>query len=1216
MAHCFLLKRTFTARVLGLLLTALLISVAGHSQTIDYTGKNIPVEKLIGVIKQQTGYSVMYNPDVLNKANPVSVEAHEMPLKEFLDKILLGNVLTYTIENKTIFIKKGIDHSKMNHGDGGMIMMRIFQIHGKVADADGKPLSGVSVALDGSAYGIATDANGNFELPDVKKVSVITFSYLGHLKVTVPVLSCCTNAELPKGVASNMLDDNTTIILSVALTPEVKELDDISVLNNGFQIVTRERSTASAVKITNAELNTQINTSLTTALEGKAAGLSMYRGQPLIRGVSTFSANISTNPLLVIDGLPTEGDLSNINIYDVESVTVLKDAAAASIYGARAANGVLVITTKRAKRGETRVSASVDYIVNTKPDVDKMHYATTSQMIDYETDVYKYQLGKYSSAADFFASYGGVGSGSVKYYSPLYALYRNQAEGSVTDKQVDSTLGKWRNNDYIDDYTRLVWRNEITKRYNLSLNSGNDKSNTYFSLNYQDNQLRTLNNDNDNLNIYLKNSFTPQKWLNITVGANGGYTNSKATTGDYSDYTIQPRYASILDESGNKVYADYIKNGGLGSASMNSSLASYITGNSNFKSVKFNILDELNRGFTKTRALRLRAFGDISIKLPAGFAFTTKFQYELNKTDANTYNEAESYGMRMLYNQYTSYSNGVYTRNVPDGGRLYRYTKESRDYTFRNQLDYFKAFKIAGKTSDITALIGTEIRETYAPMYVASLLYGYNATTLANVEMDWKTLSTSGITSYLYGGTNTLSNTASSGLSDTRHRFFSMFGNFGYNFDSKYNLTGSIRIDQADLFGSDPKYRYRPLWSLGGAWNVSNEHFMDHISWVNSLKVRATYGVGGNVDQSTSSLVTAKVKSDNLYTNLTYFDLSTLPNPSLRWEKTTTVNLGVDFAVFKWLRGTIDYYRRRSSDLLTTSDLDPTVGASSQTINNGVILNNGLEVSLSSDWLKKKDLVLTSTFTIGYNKSKIDKTVRAVTDPYSLISAPTSYYLANTPFNAVYAYRFAGITNGIPSFYDEKGGQNVTFDATGNPTSMKQVTSVSALKQMGTLVPVYYGSFQQGIAYKAFRLNALFAFYGGHKLRKDVMSLDGYDQTDRALANRYSASNPNGMRVEIDYPSTYLTYVSSLSQYYRFSDVNVVSATSVRLRSVALSYALPGNYCRFLHIKDVRLTAQANNLWLWSAAGNDIDPETFGLNTGTRSLPTPKSYLFSAAITL
>lgn len=1223
MASCFLLKRSVVTKVLGLLLAALLLSKAGMSQTIEYTGKDVPVEKLIGIIKQQTGYSVMYNPDLLSKAKPVTIEAHNMPLTEFLHKILAENILVYTIENKTIFIKKGVDHSKMDHSKmdhsaGGMTMMRIFNVRGKVTGADGEPMQGVAVSQDKSPYGIITDASGNFELKDVKKITTLYFNLLGYQKATVSVAACCTDgAMLPQGVTASVADDNVTMTVNVSLTPDVKELDEIAVVNNGFQVVSRERSTASAVKVGNAELNSQLNTNLSSALEGKAAGLSMYRSAPLIRGVSTFSSSVTTSPLLVIDGLPTEGDISNINIYDIESVTVLKDAAATSIYGAVAANGVLVITTKRAKKGNTQVSVNADYFVNTRPDLDKMHYATTSQMIDYETDVYKYKLAQKGSLANLFASYGSYHNGSITYYSPLFSLYRKQGEGTLTSAQVDSTLEQWRNNDYINDYSNNVWRNEVKQRYNLALSSGGERSNTYFSINYEGNQLRVQNNKNDNVNLYLKNTFTPASWLNVTVGVNGAYTDAVATNSYYNDYTIQPRYASIVDDNGKRVYSDYISYTG-GGGNMNGSLAATIEGNSKLKSVKFNILDELDRGFTKTKNLRLRAFTDMNMKLFKGLSYNLKFQYELNRTERTTLEEANTYVMRTMYNTFASVNatTGAYTYNVPDGARVTRDNPLSRNYTFRNQLDYSKQFKVAGKNSDISALVGTEIREISSNSGNSSVLYGFNSQTLASVNMDWNTLSTSGVSSDLYNGSYKMSYTPAN-YSETFHRYFSMYGNLGYTFDGKYNLTGSVRVDQTDLFGTDPKYRYRPLWSIGGGWNITQERFMERVKWVDYLKARFTYGVAGNVDKTSSPFIMGTAKSDVLYTSLQYINISQLPNPKLRWEKTATTNLGVDFSLFRnKIRGSVDYYRKKSTDLLVSVALDPTIGASSQVLNSGVIYNNGVELSLSSDWLKKKDLVLTSTLIIAFNKSNVGKEGIAPSDGYSRISSPTYYFQANTPYNSLYAYKLAGVTNGYPVIYDEKGGANVTFDASGNPTSMKQVTNANALVRAGSLIPVYNGSFQQGVHYKNFQLNALFAFYGGHQLRKDVISLSGFDQTDRSIANRWSAANPGGLRVEMDYPAAYNSYVGSLSQYYKYSDANVASATSVRLRNVSLSYTLPAGVCRTLHMKNVKFTAQANNLWLWAAAGNDIDPESFSLNSGTRVLPVSKTFLFGASISL
>lgn len=1194
---------------------------------IHYSGKEVKLDKVFAAVKQQTGYSIMYNPDMVEKAKPVTIEAHDMSVEAFLTQVLKGSGLAYTIENKTVFIKKAQvqDHSAHMNTEG-LKLMRIYQLEGTITNAKGEPLPAVTVAVNGTTKGMATDDRGRFALEDVPENGTLRIASVGYETTLVPVKSCAANGT-PAGGVTCAMPDHSHVQIKIVMKAAVNEMGDLFLTaNTGYQTLSKERITGAADVITDKELNAHLNTSLSAAIEGKVAGLSMYKNSPVIRGVGTFRLPDNPNaatPLLVIDGVVTESTLDQINPYDIESVTVLKDAAAASIYGARAANGVIVLTTRTAKRGETQVSVNADYFITDRPDLNKMHYASTGDMIDYETQYYQYLLGKVNNnTTTFFNSYGTLNSATT-YYSPLYALYRNKAENKITDTQLDSTLKKWRTNDYMVQFHDLVWRPEVRKRLNMSLGASSDKSNTYFSVNYDGNQLRMKNNYNDNFNLYFKNTYNYRNWFQFTVGGNGAYSRSVTTPSEYDNYFLQPRYDRIVDDAGNRVNTDYINltDGFSTSVYLNSATVAAMKANGNFKPVYFNILDELEYNKTKKQNLRLRAFADATAKLFPFLNFSTRFQYELGKTETEYYSEAASYKMRYAYNTMTSYdaTTKVYKRNVPEGDRIYQQLDQSRNFTWRNQLDFNKRFTAARAQHEIYAIAGMEVRETFAPINTSALRYGYNPVSLTNSNTDWVTLSETGVASYVGGKNVTLSYTPGKTLTETRHRFVSYYGNMGYTLNGKYNLTGSVRVDVADFFGGDPKYRYRPLWSLGGGWNVYREEFMKDVKWVNMLKVRATYGVSGNVDQSSSPYATAAIKSDPLYTNLQYYTIATFPNPKLRWEKSATINLGLDFELFNHIiNGSLDMYRKYSSDLLVTKALDPTVGTSSQVINNGAIINKGIELSVNYNWLRNKDVQASSAVTFAYNSNKISKTDRLGTSPALFVQTPYYYFMANTPLNSVYAYRYAGMVKGVPAVLDEKGVSNVTYDADGNLTSYKVVNTVDALTRVGTLIPVWSGSFRQSFSYKGFQLSAMFAFYGGHKMRRDAIDFSGYTQTNRDIANRWTAADPDSdvPRFQIDYAESVKNAAQDLSTYYRFSDLNVVSATSVRMRNLSLSYALPGKYSRLIGLKGIKLTAQANNLWLWTAAGDDLDPETMSLNTGTRSLPTSKSFLFGLNVNL
>lgn len=1180
------IKNTLLTSVMLLLLAV----VSASAQTLTLKYDNVPFAKAISDITKKTGYEFVFDASFLKKANPVTLDVKNGDIQQLLEQLFAGQPFSYEINNKTIVIK------------AKSVSPKLTQLNGRVLDSLGIGLPNVIVRVKNTNAVAQTGADGRFSIPVSGQTSTLTFSLLGY-KEKQQIYSL-TNIT---GLVTVTMSQNTSLLSEVVI--------------NGFQTISKERSSAAYTYLDSSKLNQQINVDLLSAMEGRVAGLYYNKNpygasadQPVLRGIGTYSATVTTSPLIVLDGLPTETSLDQINPYDVESVTVLKDAAAASIYGSRAANGVIVVTTKKGKGSGVKVSFNADYFITTKPDISKMHYASTSDLIDFETDVYNRERARYASTASMFAYYGSLGNGTIRYYDPLYELYRQQSNGTINATQVNNTLNQWRQNDYIKDYTKYVWQDEIRKRFNLSLTSSSAKSSNFTSLNYDEGQERMRYNQNRNFALYTKSTYNIKKWLKATIGFNGTYRTATTSNSDYSDYTIQPRYTQIMDSNGNKVMSDYVNltDGFTSSGSMNPSVVNSIKGISDFKSTSFNILDAMQEGEMHTKALSLRAFADLNANIYKGLTFQSQFQYEGRTTNSDQYYDASSYKMRYAYNALTSYNSTTskYVHTLPDGGRYYQLDNSSNNYTIRNQFAYDNTFGSADSEHAIAAIAGVELRETNTPRTDESLRYGYDPLTLTSSLLDVSTLSKSGAASYLYG-TTTL---AALGTKQTilKHRYFSSYANMSYTYNRKYNLTGSIRVDRADLFGADPAYRNRPLWSIGGGWNLSNEDFLKDVNWISSLKLRATYGINGNVDQTSSPYLTATIKSDVLFPSLQYTNIVALPNPKLRWEETTTTNIGVDYALFKnRLHGSVDWYNKYSSDLLIPTALDPTVGTTSRVINNGALKNRGIEVTIGGEWYQKHDLTLSSTIVFAYNKNTVKEVNTAATTASSYVQAPSNYFFVNTQYNTLYAYKYGGMTNGYPYFLDENGQANVTFDANGKPTSIKDINSPAALVNMGSLIPLYTGSFSQKVSYKNFELSALLVFSGGNKLRKDVTSLSSNTVTNADITQRWKAGATNALpRLLVDYDESVINYANTLSSLWQYSDVQVLDASYIKLRNVALAYNLSKNVSKALHLGTIRITGQVNNLWYWSKAGHDIDPEAFSGNSGTRGLPIPKSFLF------
>ena len=1075
---------------------------------------------------------------------------------------------------------------------------QMISVSGKVTDVTNHPLEGAAVVVKNDnillSMGTLTDIKGEFRI-SAKAGEVIRISYLGMKSREFTV-----SAEQP--------------FLKVHLEPEIITLSSTDVVATGYQNLHKEQTTSAYTKIRTDQLNRQLNRTVQEAIEGQIAGVRFtkdpFTGKevPILRGVGTFSGNVGYSPLVVIDDIPTDTPLEDINPKDIESVTILKDAAATAIYGVRAANGVIVIVTKKGLQNGLRINVHSDLFYTFKPNMSRMRYASTSDLIDLETAFYQSKLADSNgNVDDLFTSYGEIGGRqTVRYYSPLFQLYRDQAKGKLSQQEVNSTLNEWRNRDYLRDFKRYVWQPIISKRYNISVESGNNRSQNYASLQYEDTDERIVTEKTRALNLYLKNTYQLTPWLKSTIGVNGRYTAVDAVAEQvrnlYTDYLKQPRYTRLL---GTNPYAGFNL-----VAPINGHILEQIAGNDAFRSYSFNLLESIAQEHQKQYNLSLRPFANLQVSIIKGLQYQSYFQYELNTHNSETFFGKDTYYMRLRHNQLVKQdaTTQKFSSELPEGGYYEQEKGQTQHYTFRQQLDFNRTF---AEAHNVTALLGFEMRQHYTPRNTKEMQYGYDEQTLSFPTLNWKDLYNPGVISYLYGRQSL--SLSRNQQSETKHRFISFYSTLGYSYDQKYNLTGSVRVDQADMFGADPKYKYRPLWSVGGSWNLHREDFF-YGNVVNLLKLRLTYGVSGNVDQTTTPFLRGRLLTDvrGAYPSQQYlqFNDTDLPNPKLRWEKTETTNLGIDFGMWYWLSGSIDLYRRYSSDLLVLTELDPTVGAQRRLINNGALLNKGIEVSLNATRELAKDLQLTVRTTFAYNKNTIEKVSSKPSNAVEYARNPLRYYKQGDDFNSLYAYRYKETTNGYPIYLDENGNPNTTFDANGVPT-IKDIINEDALVRLGTMNPTFNGALSLQLRYKAFELGTMFIYAGGHKLRKDTYSINQENETHRDITQRWTATNPTDMpRMSFDYPATLRRTANTVNTLWQLGDNHVVNADYIKWRNVLFSCYIPKDICEKLRLQEAKITAQLNNLITWCAAGDDIDPETYHLNSGSRALPVATAAFF------
>lgn len=1058
-------------------------------------------------------------------------------------------------------------------------------VGGRVTDQDGEPLFGVSIVKKGSIEGSAsTDAEGRYTIV-VDEDAVLVFRYVGFEPYQTAVRGLST--------------------VDVAMREETNQLAEVQVVSTGYQRISRERSTAAYGFVDSTALNRQMHRDLMSSLEGQVAGLRMDINpntgdmSPVLRGVGTFSSEVGTQPLIVVDDMPTNLKLTDINTYNVESITVLKDAAAASIYGALAANGVIVVTTKQAKAEGVHVNVNADWFFTAKPSFKGLDLASTGDIIDYQTDVYNARAAQAGSGAAFLSSY------KSGYYTPLFQLYLEQEQGTRTADEVAATIARWRGNDYYGQYRDHAWRTQLMQRYNVSLSQKAGKSNHFVSFQFENDRNRLVNDRGNTFALYYKSGYQVAKWLRATVGIDARMAHDYSPEG--YNYNFQQRYEQIYDADGNRVTSPYVNMSGYAGSAYNGSVVGQYGGVSPYKSFGFNVIDALGESVSKTRRVALRPFASVEAKFLKFFRYTLSYQYEWSQTKNELYDGADSYLMRMTHNAMVDADGKAL---LPEGGRYWMYSANTSRYTLRNQLNFDRAWGI----HNVSAIAGLEFRQNRVPKAVTQLLYGYDPQTLTSARMDWQELEDGVGTSQLSGDRIKLGGLPLT-LKEQKHRYASFYMNASYSLMHKYSLSGSMRWDQADLFGLDIRNQHKPLWSVGASWLVSEEAFMKKVAWVDYLKLRATYGVNGNVDQSSTTyfIVKQKTQSNPIRTTYLQYDDDDLPNPKLRWEKTATLNLGVDFRLFNnVVNGSVEYYNRHASDLLVRRYMDPTLGASSRVVNNGEMRNRGVELSLRANVVRQRDWELGVSWTHALNANKMVKVDRDETaSAYSFIASPENYRVQGTAYNTLWAYHIDRFENGYPIARDAEGNDLVTFNDDGTVASITLSTAMKGtddLVNMGTLVPKYNGSVGVNARWQSLELNMLFVYSGGNKLRYAVPSLSDQAGTETLadIANRWSAGSA-GARMYIDMPTQVQTYASTFDAWNRYGDHNVRSANYVKLRSISLAYTLPSTWLRALHLGPTKLSLQVNNLLTWTKAGHHIDPESYGLNSGTRGMAAPRT---------
>lgn len=1165
--------------ILLLFLVLSSLPVMAQEPTYSVSYEQAPIERVLKDLTRLTGYEFVYQKGVVDDKSAITYMVRDATLTQILNRTLVAQCgLEYDIVKQTIVLR--VSSRKTRFVKRG--------VSGMVVDDEGTPLPGVSVRLRGTNDGCVTDIDGQFTMMVEGSDPVLDFSFMGMKPVSMRV----------SAKAGHFL----------GVTMETQDNLMNEVLVTGYQNIKRENATGSYQLISSKTLDQRYTGDVVRNLEGRIPGLVGYdsgmgeggESALTIRGTGSFNAR--TNPLIVVDGLPVEGGLGSVNLYNIENITVLKDAAAASIYGARASNGVIVITTKRAQRDRLDVEFNVDLEVSEPNDYGHFRWANAGQLIELER--YNFQYVRYSPSPAAFETLQAYYAENPGNLSPIQRLLMANYKGDLSTAALEAQLAALGRNNYAREWQDVMERPRITNQYNVSLRNRGKYLNSSIVLNYRgDNMGRTRENDRT-LTFSYRGDVDVTKWLTTEFGVNViNQSNRSHLSSEWNNVTSFAPYLSMYNADGTPAAMEagaYLGEPSLTNAALG------------LKSEAYNLLDESRLNFNNARQTNIRSYVHARARLLEGWTASAMFQYEDIYSKSEAYQEAASYDMRHLYNLYTA-TNG--THLLPDGGMLRTRTGEGAYYTFRAQTDYAREIR---ERHNIEALVGFEFRQTNYKSQ-NTLLLGWDEASQTN-NMGQANF---GQLKDLEGSASALGKFHSMygapagenfSTSDVLHRFYSIYGNANYTYDHRYVLSLSARIDKADLFGADPKFRGRPLWSVGAGWNVENETFMKDVKWLDALKVRASYGLTGNIAQDFSSFLTATVGVNEI-NGVRVATLNTPPNDQLRWEKTATINLGADFALWNGrLTGALDLYRKQGSDLLTVTDLDPTTGWTTLTINNGCLRNTGIELQLNGEMLRPRgphQLGVSLGMSLAFNKNKITSVNHEATSGYEALLAYTLHQ--GYPAHSLFSYRFAGMRNkGGIQYYSWIDADDTEHQA---DISTEEFTPRDVVYS-GSLEPIVSASLTPQLTWHGFTLTAMLAYYGGHvmRARTEEWTSDGsqYGYNSLSVVDAVPAAYLNYWTLESDqYPANGYPGSTNVVGNGQFADANVVPADYLKVRNVVLGYEFSKGICQKLHLQNLRLRVQANNVATWTRNKLHLDPEACNPMGGSTTLPIPRSYTFS-----
>ncbi|WP_159451644.1 SusC/RagA family TonB-linked outer membrane protein [Pedobacter africanus] len=1136
------------------------LSAATFGQRITLTQTNTPLKDVLKEIRKQSGFDIFYENKLISSNQKVSVAVTNATVEEVLSSALKGLNLKYEIEGKTISIRKQQETSApLNKAS---FLTDKITVRGKVLDEKGEPLAGASVFVEGDKQILgSTNLRGEFILLNVEANATIIIAYMGYEPLNL-------TAKTDMG--------------TVRMTLSTSNLSEVQITyNTGYQQISKERSTGSFSK---PNLKVMLDRSagsptLLNRLEGLVPGLSSGSGGNggiVIRG--TTSINLNTEPLYVVDGIQVSREIfDNLNAQSVEDITILKDATASSIWGAKAANGVIVVVTKKGKGGDKlKIDYDGYYEFSGRPDRYYIPRISNAEHIALARELFPL-----FSASTSYSALQNIGL-IPPHLQILYDANRNVITQAQANFKLDS-LSQLSNLDQIND---LLIRDASILNQTLSV-SGGGKVHSFYGLAQHVGRVSNTPGQNDNAyQLLLNNQFTVSKRIKINLNAeiNNRITNSKNVSipGNIADN----EYQLLKDSNGNPLNVNWA-GAFVEARRLDFQARSRIN-------LDYNPILEQDRAKSNTNLLNTRFQAGGTIDILEGLRFTGTYGYNYATNVGRSVRDERNYDVRVLKTRFTVAPTltSVPVYNLPQfGGTLATTNSLTKSWTIRNQLTYDRDWD----KHQLTAMFAQEARSEQG-INSNGYFYGWDEDAQTSNFVDAVRLSSGTIAGVAGSVSGQTLLTLSPDIKEQPIvRTTSYVASAAYTFARKYSLNGSFRIDQGNLFGFDKSAQNKPVYSVGAKWSLGNEAFMKPVNWLNRLDLRLTYGITGNVplpgQAASFDIFAAQVNLNAV--NGSGLVLRTPANDKLTWELTKNYNAGLDFAMLNnRLSATVDVYLKKTNDLIGIVLTSPLTGYASVTGNFGAMQNKGIDIGLNSVNLRARNFTWSSSLMLGYNKNKLTKlnlnnvaTTGAGLVGSSFSQGTTS--IVGQSLYSLYAYNYAGL--------NASGDPQIRL-ADGTVTSAPNVSLPADILRMGVTQAPLSGGFGNNFQYKAFNLGINMIFNAGHVIRDPRVNT----ATDAVIyGNNFQRGFLERWKVPGDEARTDIPrYVANSTiaasrdlNYYNLGSARILSADYLKIRDISLSYSLPQLVANKINAQSITFRVNVNNLLLWTANDLDFDPE-------------------------